>query len=194
MMFERFTDSARQVVKRSQEERQRLDHDLVGTEHILLGLLADEANLAVKVLRSAGADPDDLRARIEHHVGRGPRLLGDADAAALREIGIDLDAVRAKIEESFGEGALRPPAHPPRRRGLRRARRGGGKFSARAKKALELSLREALRLKHNYIGTEHILLGLLREGGGLAALVLTEAGVDLDDVRRRVLAALRPAA
>jgi ATP-dependent Clp protease ATP-binding subunit ClpA len=195
MMFERFTDRARQVVKRSMAERQRLNHDLVGTEHLLLGLLGDEASLAVKVLRDAGADPDDLRARVEQQVGRGPRVLGDADAAALREIGIDLDAVRAKIEQSFGEGALRPPADQRRRRGLRRAvQYVGGDFSPRAKKVLELSLREALRLKHKHIGTEHILLGLLREGNGLAALVLIEAGVDLDDVRRRVLDALRPAA
>lgn len=193
-MFERFTNRAREVVTRSQAEARRLEHDLVGTEHILLALLGDDAGLAVTVLRDAGADPGDLRGRIERHVGRGPRVLGDADAAALREIGIDLDAVRAKIEATFGAGALRPPVDPPKR-GLRRGRRRhGGPFSPRAKKVLELSLREALRLRHNYIGTEHILLGLLREGDGLAALVLTEAGLDLGDLRRRTLDAARAAA
>lgn len=191
-MFERFTNRAREVVTRAVTEAERLEHDLVGTEHLLLALLGDDAGLGVTVLRDAGVDADDLRARIERHVGRGPRVLGDADAAALREIGIDLDAVRAKIEATFGAGALRPPADPPRW-GLRRWRRGG-RFSPRAKKVLELSLREALHLKHNYIGTEHILLGLVREGEGLAALVLTEAGVDLADLRRRVLDALRAAA
>jgi ATP-dependent Clp protease ATP-binding subunit ClpA len=192
MMFERFTDRARHVVRQARVEAKNLGHDKVGTEHILIAMLADEACLAARVLREAGVERDDLRARIERHVGRGPRILGEADAAALREIGIDLDEVRARIERSFGEGALRPAEDPPRR-GLRR-RAHGGPFSARAKKVLELSLREALRLKHNYIGTEHILLGLVREGQGLAALVLTEAGIDLADLRRRVEAAVRRAA
>jgi ATP-dependent Clp protease ATP-binding subunit ClpA len=194
MMFERFTDRARQVVKQARVEAKRLGHDRVGTEHILIAMLADEACLAGRVLGEAGADRDDLRSRIESHVGRGPRVLGEADAAALREIGIDLDEVRAKIEQSFGAGALRPVEEPPRRGVLRRGRRDGGPFSARAKKVLELSLRESLRLRHNYIGTEHILLGLVREGQGLAALVLTEAGVELADLRRRVEAAVRKAA
>ncbi|SDY39542.1 Clp amino terminal domain-containing protein, pathogenicity island component [Micromonospora pattaloongensis] len=192
-MFERFTDRAREVVTRSQAEARRLEHDKIGTEHILLALLADDAGLAAMVLREAGADADDLRARILRHVGRGPRVLGEADAAALREIGIDLDAVRAKIEAAFGPGALEPPEDRPKW-GLRRGRRRGWPFSSRAKKVLELSLREALRLKHRHIGTEHILLGLVREGEGLAALVLTEAGLDLDDLRRRVEAAVRAAA
>jgi ATP-dependent Clp protease ATP-binding subunit ClpA len=190
MMFERFTDRARTVVKRSRVEAENSGHRKVGTEHLLLAMLADEECLAARVLRDAGADPDDLRARIDHHVGRGP--LGEDDAAALREIGIDLDEVRAKIERSFGEGALRPAEEPPRRGLLRRG--GGGPFSRRAKKVLELALREALRLRHNYIGTEHILLGLIREGAGLAALVLTEAGIDLADLRRRVELAVRKAA
>jgi ATP-dependent Clp protease ATP-binding subunit ClpA len=194
MMFERFTDRARKAVTQSCAEASKLGHDKVGTEHLLIALLADEASLAARVLREAGADLGDVRARIDRHVGRGPRILGEADAAALREIGIDLDEVRAKIEQSFGAGALRP-ADGPRRRGvLRRGRRVGGPFSARAKKVLELSLREALRLRHNYIGTEHILLGLIREGNGLAALVLTDAGIDLNDLRHRVEVAVRKAA
>ncbi len=119
--------------------------------------------------------------------------LAEADAAALREIGIDLAAIVARIEESFGPDALREAVPAPRRRWGRR-RYSGGPFSGRAKKVLELSLREAVRLRHHHIGTEHILLGLLREGAGLGALVLSEAGVDLDDVRRRVEAALRATA
>ncbi|HEX7743977.1 MAG TPA: Clp protease N-terminal domain-containing protein [Micromonosporaceae bacterium] len=193
-MFERFTDRARTAVNQSRAEASKLGHDKVGTEHLLIALLADEASLAARVLREAGADLGDLRARVERHVGRGPRVLGEADAAALREIGIDLDEVRAKIEQSFGAGALRPADEPPRRGVLGRRRRAGGPFSDRAKKVLELSLREALRLKHTYIGTEHLLLGLIREGNGLGALVLTEAGLDLPDLRHRVEVALRKAA
>ncbi|MBM0236733.1 Clp protease, partial [Micromonospora sp. ATA32] len=131
-------------------------------------------------------------AAIRRRVASGADL-GDADAAALREIGIDLAAIVARIEQSFGPDALREAVPAPRRRWGRR-RHTGGPFSPRSKKVLELSLREAIRLRHHHIGTEHILLGLLREGGGLAALVLTEAGVDLDDVRRRVEVALRTAA
>ena len=189
-MFERFTDRARTVVKQSVVEAKNWGRAQVGTEHLLLAMLADEGCLAARVLRDAGADPDDLRARIASHVGDAP--LGEADAAALREIGIDLDEVRAKIERSFGEGALRPPEDPPRRGLLRRGRLGP--FSWRTKKVLELSLREALRLRHSYIGTEHLLLGLIREGEGLAALVLTEPGIGLTDLRRRVEVAVRKAA
>jgi len=198
-MFERFTAQARATVKAAQAQARALRHDRVGTEHMLLALLDPEAaGVAAQVLRDAGVTADDVRARIEEHVGRGPRLLGEADAAALREIGIDLDAVRAKIEETFGEGALRPPVryHSRGLFGLRRRRPAyeRGTFSPRAKKALELSLREAIRLKHNHIGTEHILLGILREGEGLAARVLTEAGASLNDLRERVHHALRAAA
>ena len=194
-MFERFTDRARTVVKQAQVEARELRHDRVGTEHLLLAMVAEGGGLAARTLREAGATYVDLRARIVGYEGTGPRELGDADAAALRAIGIDLDAVRRKVEESFGEGALRPPT--PSRRGLFRRRIGehiGGTFSPRAKKVLELSLREALRLKHNYIGTEHLLLGLIREGEGLGALVLTDAGIGLDDLRERVIEALRTAA
>jgi ATP-dependent Clp protease ATP-binding subunit ClpA len=194
MMFERFTDRARTVVKQAQVEARALRHDRVGTEHLLLALMAEEGGLAARALREAGADRADLRARIVAYEGTGPHELGDADAAALKAIGIDLDAVRRKVEESFGEGALRPPT--PSRRGLFRRRVGEyvGPFSPRAKKVLELSLREALRLKHNYIGTEHLLLGLIREGEGLGAVVLTDAGIGLDDLRERVLEALRTVA
>ncbi|MEV1331619.1 Clp protease N-terminal domain-containing protein [Micromonospora costi] len=192
-MFERFTDRARQVVHRAREEARGDGQRPVGTEHLLLGVLADEASLASRVLTESGVTADDLRARIRRHTEAGGVGLGDADAAALREIGIDLAAIVARIETSFGPDALREAVPEPRRRWGRR-RYSGGPFSPRSKKALELSLREAIRLKHRHIGTEHILLGLLREGHGLGALVLTEAGADLDDLRRRVEAALRTAA
>lgn len=192
-MFEPFTQRARAVVLRAQEEARRLDAPLVGTEHLLLGLLHDGQSLAVAVLRDAGVQADDLRTRIEQEAGPGSRAFGEGDAAALREIGIDLAAVVARIEESFGPGALREPPPAPRRWPWGR-RYDGSRFSPRAKKVLELALREAVRLRHNYIGTEHLLLGLLREGNGLAAQVLTRAGLDLDDLRRRVFDAVRAAA
>ncbi|KXK59882.1 Clp protease [Micromonospora rosaria] len=198
-MFEQFTHRSREVVHRALDEARADGHQPVGTQHLLLALLADESSLAARVLGDAGLDADDLRGRIRRHTEAGGPDLGPADAAALREIGIDLAAIVARIEESFGPDALRAAAPAPRGRWFRRAtprrtRSGGGTFAPRSKKALELSLREAIRLRHRHIGTEHILLGLLREGDGLAALVLTEAGVDLDDLRRRVETALRAAA
>ncbi|SCG34452.1 Clp protease N-terminal domain-containing protein [Micromonospora inositola] len=192
-MFERFTDRARDVVRRAVDEARAEGQRPVGTEHLLLGVLADDGNLAVRVLTDLGVPADDLRAAVARHVAHGGVGLGDADAAALREIGIDLAAIVARIEESFGPDALREAVPAPRRRWGRR-RYVGGPFSPRSKKVLELALREAIRLRHHHIGTEHILLGLLREGNGLAALVLAEAGVDLDDLRRRVETALRTAA
>ncbi|MFJ5617349.1 Clp protease N-terminal domain-containing protein [Micromonospora sp. NPDC093243] len=193
-MFERFTDRARGVVRRAVQEARVEGQRPVGTEHLLLALLADEAGLASRVLADAGVRADDLRERIRRHTADGGAGLGDADAAALREIGIDLAAIVARIEQSFGPDALREAVPAPRRWWRRGRRYLGGPFSPRSKKALELSLREALRLRHRHIGTEHILLGLLREGQGLGALVLSEAGVDLDDLRRRVESALRTAA
>ncbi|SCL32710.1 Clp amino terminal domain-containing protein, pathogenicity island component [Micromonospora pallida] len=187
-MFERFTDRSREVVRRARAEAGR---EAVGTQHLLLAILADPDALATQVLADAGIAADDLRARTARHVDRSA-VLGEADAAALRQIGIDLAAIEARLEESFGPGALRRPV-PPRRRGWWR-RPTGGPFTPRSKKVLELALREALHLKHRHIGTEHILLGLLREGSGLAAQVLREAGVELRDLRRRVEAAVRAVA
>ncbi|MEW2440502.1 Clp protease N-terminal domain-containing protein [Micromonospora marina] len=191
-MFERFTDRARTVVHHALDEARAEGRRPVGTEHLLLGVLADRDSLAVRLLASGGVDADALRAGVARHLAQGVDGLGAADAAALREIGIDLAAIVARIEESFGPDALREAAPRPRRWWRRGPHHGT--FSPRAKKVLELSLREALRLRHRHIGTEHILLGLLREGNGPAAAVLTEAGVDIDDLRRRVDAALREAA
>jgi ATP-dependent Clp protease ATP-binding subunit ClpC len=139
-MFERFTDRARRVVVLAQEEARMLNHNYIGTEHILLGLI---------------------------HEGEG------VAAKALESLGISLDAVRGQVEEIIGQGQAAPTGHIP--------------FTPRAKKVLELSLREALQLGHNYIGTEHILLGLIREGEGVAAQVLQKLGADLNRVRQQVI-------
>lgn len=199
-MFERFSEAARDVVVRAQDEARHLDQSPIGTQHLLLAALADEAGPIAAVLRGYGVDAERVRAEIGK-AGAGPAPETDPlpaadseDAAALRAIGIDLAAVRRAIEENFGPGALRVPrTTPPKRRGLlgrfatgqprERPLRGHIPFSPRAKKVLELSLREALRLKHNFIAPEHIVLGILREGQGLAAKILRTAGVDFDRLR-----------
>jgi ATP-dependent Clp protease ATP-binding subunit ClpA len=198
-MFERFTDQARHVVKLARDEAKGLHHRYIGTEHLLLAMLDKESGLAYTVLTEAGVTHERVRAAVEAYAGEG--RLGDADAEALLAIGIDLPAVRAKIEELFGPGALDPPDPEPKRGLLRRRRppaqpgpRDRTPFVPRSKKVLELSLREALRLGHNHIGSEHILLGLLREGEGLAAKILTDAGLSIEDLRARTIAALDEAA
>ncbi|BBH63698.1 Clp protease [Actinoplanes sp. OR16] len=191
-MFERFTKGARAAVIGAQEQARELGHSPIGTEHLLLALTLDEQSGVATVLREAGADRQRVRAAIVRHVGDHGDLAAAAadrdaeDAAALKAIGIDLEAVRAAIEENFGAGSLRLPHPAPKKKGIfGRFYAGSGHipFSPRAKKVLELSLREALRLKHNYIAREHILLGVLREGRGLAMLVLAELGVDHDQLR-----------
>ncbi len=139
-MFERFTDRARRVVVLAQEEARMLNHNYIGTEHLLLGLI---------------------------HEGEG------VAAKALESMNISLEAVRSQVEDIIGQGQAAPTGHIP--------------FTPRAKKVLELSLREALQLGHNYIGTEHILLGLIREGEGVAAQVLQKLGADLGRVRQQVI-------
>jgi ATP-dependent Clp protease ATP-binding subunit ClpA len=190
-MFERFTDRARNVAVEAQVAARRLHHGYVGTEHLLLALLQGDG-IAARVLGGLGITAAAVEREVVAEVGRGP--LGEHDAEALGAIGIDLEEVRRRVEASFGPGALsRRPG-----RGCRRGRRlplAGGHvpFSPRAKKVLELSLREALALKHNYIGTEHILLGVVREGEGLAMLVLTRLGAGPQAIRARVLDAIRSA-
>jgi ATP-dependent Clp protease ATP-binding subunit ClpA len=198
-VFERFTDRAREVVVRSQSEARSLGHNYIGTEHLLLGLLGVTDGVAGRALMELGLDHDGTRERILEMVGVPPP--SEPDPAALDVIGIDLEAVRKRAEEAFGPGALdrtRARAQARAQAGGRRARRwrrrcettyprGHIPFTPRAKKVLELSLREALQLGHRYIGTEHILLGLLREGEGLAALLLSGSGVELEKARRRLL-------
>jgi ATP-dependent Clp protease ATP-binding subunit ClpC len=139
-MFERFTDRARRVVVLAQEEARVLNHDHIGTEHLLLGLI---------------------------HEGEG------VAARALEPLGISLEAVRGEVEQIVGEGAEAPTGHIP--------------FTPRAKRVIELSLREARQLRCHYVGTEHILLGLVREGQGVAAKVLVKLGADLPRVRQEVV-------
>ncbi|MBU4489106.1 MAG: ATP-dependent Clp protease ATP-binding subunit [Actinobacteria bacterium] len=142
-MFQRFSDSARRVVVLAQEEARKLNHNYIGTEHLLLGLIQEGDGVAAKALAAAQ---------------------------------IKLEAVRGQVVDVIGRGSSSPSGHIP--------------FTPRAKKVLELSLREALQLGHNYIGTEHILLGLLREGDGVAAKVLVKLGADLERLRSQVLGSL----
>jgi ATP-dependent Clp protease ATP-binding subunit ClpC len=142
-MFERFTDRARRTIVLAQEEARMLNHNYIGTEHILLALIYEGEGVAAKTLES---------------------------------LGISHDAVRHQVEEIIGRGQQAPSGHIP--------------FTPRAKKVLELSLREALQLGHTYIGTEHILLGLIREGDGVAAQVLVRLGADLDRTRQQVIEVL----
>ena len=187
-MFERFTEPARKVTVDAQLVARRLGHSHIGTEHLLLGLLETDG-VAAQVLGGLGITAAAVEREIVTEVGRGP--LGTGDAEALGAIGIDLDEVRRRMEASFGPGALH--WHPDPRCRDERPRLGHVPFSPRAKKVLELSLREALALKHRYIGTEHLLLGLVREGEGLAMLVLTRLGAGPQVIRARVLDALRSA-
>jgi ATP-dependent Clp protease ATP-binding subunit ClpA len=202
-MFERFTKAARAVVIGAQGQARDLGHQTIGTEHTLLSLVSEESSPVTAVLRAAGVDRAHVREAIIRHVGDRSETAAvvdrDAeDAAALKSIGIDLDAVRAAIEENFGAGALHLPRPAPRKKGIfGRFTSAGGHvpFSPRNKKVLELSLREAIRLKHNFIAPEHIMLGILREGRGLAALILTERGVDFDSLREELARSLNtPAA
>jgi ATP-dependent Clp protease ATP-binding subunit ClpA len=207
-MFERFTHAAREVVVNAQHEARHLNQVPIGTEHLLLAAVADETGSVARTLREFGVDAPFVRAEIVKRAGDPqPHTdpLPDADAedvAALKAIGIDLNAVRRAIEENFGPGALQLPlTTSPKRRGLLRRFGGGGQqtrpirghipFSPRSKKVLELSLREALRLKYNFIAPEHIMLGILRDGQGLAAQILAEAGVDFAKLRADLTRSLK---
>jgi ATP-dependent Clp protease ATP-binding subunit ClpA len=174
-MFERFTDEARKVVVAADWHAGALRHGWIGTEHLLLALLDDPERRAARVLVGHGVTGPWVRAEVERIVGVGEP---DLDADALATLGIDLDAVRERVERTFGPGAL------AQRGGRRRRAAGDGRrpFTPRAKKALELSLREAVARGDSFIGAEHLLLGLLREGDGVAARILRSAGVTLDAV------------
>lgn len=193
-MFERFTVQARAAVVRAQLEANQLLHPHIGTEHLLLALLAAESGIPYAVLSDAGVEAAEVREDIERLVGPSPKILSDEDAAALRAIGIDLDTVLARIGDSVDPAARLPPCSMLRRGLLRRRRAPRAGFTPRAKKVLGLALREALRLQHNYIGSEHILLGLLRESDGLAAEILDRRGVNPDRLRLGILMRLDKAA
>jgi ATP-dependent Clp protease ATP-binding subunit ClpA len=175
-MFERFTSKAREVVHLATVEADQGGYTYVGTEHLLMAMLARGEGKAYDALTAAGMTVERARTDAARLLGH-PGGLGADDAEALQTIGIDLDAVIEHVEQSFGPGALNaPPAGKKKRFGTTR-------FTKRAKKVLELALREAVRLHHNYIGTEHLLLGLIREGNGLGAKVLVSAGISLSDLR-----------
>lgn len=183
-MFERFTTAARAIVEGARAEARALGHPTTGTEHLLLALMSPASEGAAAALRGAGLTPEAVRAALRRRVER-PALLTAEESAALFTIGIDAAEVLARIEAAYGRGAA--PAERSRWR-------AGGPFSRRARKVLELALREALRLKDRTITPEHILLRLLREGSGLASLVLADLGVDADRLRRAVLDARDAAA
>ncbi|MEO6713534.1 MAG: Clp protease N-terminal domain-containing protein [Mycobacteriales bacterium] len=197
-MFERFTDSAKSVVEHAVLEAVALDHSMVGTEHLLLGLLDPHSGGPGRLLAELGLAKAAVYADITAFRSPLPGVLDKEDAEALESIGIDLPAVLNKIESRFGAV---PTSSGRRRRWYRRREcadaetaRRRPRFAPRSKKVLELSLREAVRLKHNYIGPEHILLGVLREGDGLAMRILAERGFDAGDLRRRTEALLPQAA
>jgi ATP-dependent Clp protease ATP-binding subunit ClpA len=174
-MFERFTDDARRVVTGAQAHAAALGHGWIGTEHLLLAMLDDEDGRPARLLAPWGVRGDQVRAEVQRIVGRGEPGL---DPDALATLGIDLDAVRERVEGTFGPGALSD------RRACRRGRSASRRpFTPRSKKALELSLREAIAMADSSIGAEHVLLGLLREGDGVAARILRAHGVDRSAVR-----------
>ena len=182
-MFERFTDKARTSLAVASAEAERLGHNFLGTEHVLLGLL-QSGGVAAQVLASEGLTVDAVRDEVRRRVGSG----SPTDAESLRSIGIDLDEVRSAVEGSFGPGALERPV---KAKGVRwRTRRP---FVPRAKKVLELGLREALGLGHNYIGTEHVLLAIVRLGEGVAFEILRDRIGDPAALRPKVLEVLRQA-
>jgi len=184
-MYEKFTFQARRVVVHAQEEARAMGHRFIGTEHLLLGMLHDDSGTAATVLAAEGLRPEGVRTRIRRLLAGEDGGLEEGDAEALRSIGIDLDSVRTRVERTFGPGALDPPVPEPKHGFLRRSgpRSGHIPFSGRAKTVLDLAVRES----SGPVGSEHLLLGLLREGQGLAAKVLVDAGLDLAELRRRVI-------
>ena len=180
-MFERFTAQARSVVVQAEGEARGLGHRSIGTGHVLLAMAGRPDSAAGRVLATLGLGEEGVREDVRA-VPDDRASLTDEDAAALRSIGIDLGEVRRNIEEAFGPGALdqdvprdcdKIVGHIP--------------FTPGSKKALELALREAIHLRHRYIGTEHLLLGLVRDGGCSAARILGDHGIDPERVRAEVL-------
>lgn len=221
-MFERFTDSARQIVVQAQSQARQLGHGFIGCEHLLLALVSlDEP--AAAVLRDHGLTPERTRAEVIRLVGpgRAVSLLGGLDREALASIGIDLDAVRSRIEATFGPDALTravPAVRRRRRRGLRSrlgrparnarllppapgnrrleaagAPRGHIPFTGRAKRALERSLREAQAVGDSHIGVQHVALALLSMDDGMVPLILSALGVSPAPLRAAILDRYRKA-
>ena len=179
-MFERFSDAARASVARAQDEARLLDSGHIGTEHLLIALAVEPRGLGGRVLRELGVTADSLRAD-----ARRLAEPGTIDRDALATLGIDLDEVRRRVEETFGPGALNAPScgspsgHIP--------------FTPKAKKSLELSLRSSQALGDNFIGSEHILLGLARADDGTAARMLADHEVDVKRIETAIQEARRAA-
>jgi ATP-dependent Clp protease ATP-binding subunit ClpA len=182
-MLERFTKPAREVVERTQKIAIESRASQVRPEHLLAALLWDDGCLAVRVLNAQGGTTERLHAELDRRRARYVDGLDDADAEALRSIGIDLEEVVRRMSEGDS------PSDPARSRFARAHLR----FSRASKKVLELSLREAISLKHNYIGTEHLLLGLVREGDVIVRDTLVAAGIDTTTLRQAVADAVRRA-
>jgi ATP-dependent Clp protease ATP-binding subunit ClpA len=176
-MFERFTKRARTVVEGATAHARQSTADETRPEHLLQALLDDEANLAVRVLAGLGAPVADVRAELSRRRAQYVDGLDADDAEALALIGIDLDEVVRRIDRHLD--------------GPRRTRRP--RFSRASKKVLELSLREAIALRHNYIGTEHLLLGLARSDDRVVADTLTACGIERSFLRAAVAEAVRQA-
>jgi ATP-dependent Clp protease ATP-binding subunit ClpA len=174
-MFEKFTKWAKRAVSLSQDEAMALGHDHIGTEHVLLGLVGAEGGLAGEVLTQHGvslsrAREETMRILVAAGVtGTG----GQAATDALASIGIDVEAIRRQADATFGPGRFQYPRPP---------------FTPRGKKVLELSLRESVALEHSYIGTEHLLLGMLAEGEGVGIKVLQALDVNVAELRPEILA------
>lgn len=186
-MFERFTEAARRVVVRAQEEARSLGQQEILAEHLLLSILAEADSISAEVLSELGVEHARLAGEVSAPTS------GDDDA--LRAIGIDLAAVRERAEAAFGPGALDRPLRR-RTRLLQRVAGTGGHlpFARPAKRALEQSLRQALALQHRGIGVEHLLLGLLADDHDPAAQVLQQTGVSVAEVRAKVRSRLQQAA
>ncbi len=185
-MFERFTADARVAIVDAQGHALRLGHDYIGCEHLLLAVASGETEVR-DVLHHAGLTSAAVEAAARRLLG----TTGEAiDRDALAAIGIDLDLVRSKIEAAFGPGALRPSS-APRRRWRRRSscepRPGRIPFTPRAKRCLELSLREALALGDGHVGAEHIALALTTIRDGVAPRIFSMIGVSPEQVRAQVL-------
>jgi ATP-dependent Clp protease ATP-binding subunit ClpA len=181
-VFERFTPEARRVVDRAQHEARSLGHNYLGTEHLLLGLFGEDT-VASRAIESVGLTRAAVIGAVRAIVGECPELAPRPDPDALAAVGIDLEQVRRSIEASFGPGALERTCAWQRGRGSR--------FTPRAKKTLQLALREAISLGHHYLRPEHVLLGLVREGEGVAAEILRRRSGSLAVVRQAVVMQLR---
>ena len=194
-MFKQFTREGRELLVRAQEHARRLGHCWVGCEHLLLGV-ADSQTTVGSVLRARGLQPDELDEAIAAVVGVCPKPGSQDDKEALAALGIDLDEVCRAVEASFGPGALeevarRRRSHRNWHRLRRRAATGtsctpGPPFTPKAKRGLEIALRESLRLKHDHIGIEHLALALLLRDDTAAWKVILHLGAAPGELRREI--------